>query len=383
MPDLVCDACGNTYPAGDRQHCDCGETLWYELATDFAWPAESGSLWAYGDLLPASDPVGIERAAGGTPLVRAPRLDDYAGCRIRVKDESANPTGSFKDRGTAVATAALRERGADAIGTVSHGNMAMSTAAHAASAGMDAVVLVPDDIPEERLGHIARYDPELYAVSGDYGRLYEASFSLAPTFVNSDSPLRVAGQKTTVAELLHQFDGAPDAVVVPVSSGGHASGTWKAVRELHAAGALDSVPELHFVQAAACDPIARAYRNGDDTVTPVADGGGETVAYSIANANPPSGNRVLRAARDTGGSVLSVDDDAIRDAQRALATHAGLAVEAASATSLAAVRELTAEGRLDASDDVAVVATGTGFRERPPTPDTVHRVTQGELREQF
>ncbi|QDX40962.1 threonine synthase [Salarchaeum sp. JOR-1] len=382
MSDLVCDACGNTYPDGDRQHCDCGETLWYELATDFAWPETSGSLWAYSDLLPASNPVGIERAAGGTPLVRAPRLDDYAGCRVRVKDESANPTGSFKDRGTAVATAALRERGADAIGTVSHGNMAMSTAAHAASAGMDAVVLVPDGIPEERLGHIARYDPELYAVSGDYGRLYEASFSLSPTFVNSDSPLRVAGQKTTVVELLHQFDGVPDAVVVPVSSGGHASGTWKAVRELDAAGAIESVPELHFAQAAACDPIARAYRNGDETISPI-DNSTETVAYSIANADPPSGTRVLRAARDTGGSVRSVDDDAILDAQRALAERAGLAVEAASATSLAAVRELTESGRLDEADDVAVVATGTGFRERPPTPDTVARVTQTALRERL
>ncbi|MGB9986084.1 threonine synthase [Salarchaeum japonicum] len=383
MPDLVCDACGATYADGDRQHCDCGETLWYELSTDFAWPTESERLWAYSDLLPASDPVGIERAAGGTPLVRAPRLDDYAGCRVRVKDESANPTGSFKDRGTAVATAALRARGETEIGTVSHGNMAMSTAAHAASAGMDAVVLVPDDIPEDRLGHIARYDPELYAVAGDYGRLYEESFALGPTFVNSDSPLRVAGQKTTVVELLHQFAGTPDAVVVPVSSGGHASGTWKAVRELRAAGAIEAVPELHFVQAAACDPIARAYRNGDDTVSPIADGGDDTVAYSIANANPPSGDRVLRATRDTGGSVLSVADDAILAAQRALATRAGLAVEAASATSLAAARELTETGRLEESDDVAVVATGTGFRERPPTPDSVRRVTQDELRERL
>jgi len=371
--ELVCDACGNRY--ADRTHCECGETLWYPLGETHLVD-DPTSVWSFADALPADSPTGLETAAGGTPLVRAPRLDGYAGLRLWVKDESENPTGSFKDRGTAVATAALRARGEDAIGTVSHGNMAMSTAAHAASTGMDCVVLVPDDIPEERLGHVARYDPDVYAVSGEYGRLYEDSFSLPLSFVNSDSPLRVEGQKTTVLELLSQFDGTPDAIVLPVSSGGHASGAWKAVRELRAAGELDNVP-LYFVQAAACDPIARAYRAGEDDVTPV--DGGETVAYSIANADPPSGNRVLRAARDTDGAVLSVSDEDILAAQRALADRAGLAVEAASATTLAAVESLSADGELDEGDDVVLVATGTGFRESPPTPEEIAYVTREEL----
>jgi threonine synthase len=153
--------------------------------------------------------------------------------------------------------------------------------------------------------------------------------------------------------------GVPDALVVPVSSGGHASGTWQAVRALTDAGIIEEPPRLYFVQTAACAPIAEAYARGDETVTPV--DARETVAYSIANANPPSGARALAAARATGGAVVAVDDDAIRHAGKQLAEVAGIAVEPASATTLAAVDELVADGELADDDDVVLVATGRGF----------------------
>ncbi len=291
-----------------------------------------------------------------------------------MKVEGTNPTGSFKDRGSAVGVAAALAAGTDAVGTVSHGNMAASMAAHAAGADLDCVVLVPADIPTARLERIATYGPRILRVDGDYGRLYHDALALGPAagveFVNSDSPLRVAGQKTTTLELLRAFaageagadaPAAPDAVVMPVSSGGHASAAWKAVREATAAGLLDDPPRLYFVQAAACAPVARAYARGDDAVTRLdADAVGETVAYSIANPDPPSGTRALAAARDTGGAVVAVDDAAIRDAQCDLA-GAGLRVEAASATPLAALRRLRAEGAVDAGEHVACVATGVGY----------------------
>ncbi|WP_135304443.1 threonine synthase [Haloarcula amylovorans] len=366
---LICYACGNTTTLSAGTRCDCGEPYWVATEpTGFAWP-ESGerSLWRYRDLLPDVVPTGLAAGAGGTPLVRAPRLDDGIGARVHVKYEGSNPTGTFKDRGSSVGVAAAVDAGYETVGTVSHGNMARSMAAHAASAGLDCLVLVPADVPAERLALIARYDPTILRVEGDYGRLYDESLHIGReqrvAFVNSDTPLRVAGQKTTALEIAEAFaPQLPDAIVLPVSSGGHGSAVWKAFRELRDAGLVTEIPHLYFVQTAACAPIAEAWERDDRTVTPV--DGGETVAYSIANADPPSGDRVLAAARATGGGVLAVDDDAILDARQALSAEAGLFVESASATALAGARRLAENGAFEGFEDVVLITTGTGFTER-------------------
>ncbi|QZP38756.1 threonine synthase [Halobaculum magnesiiphilum] len=392
---LTCDACGRTAESGQR--CDdCGEPLWFDTDPDgVAWPDRDG-VWAFGDLLPVEPPPGgLAAAAGATPLVRASGLD-AGGARVHVKIEGTNPTGSFKDRGSAVGVAAAvadGEGGAtfagdgapDAVGTVSHGNMAVSMAAHGASTDLECVVLVPADISAARLRRIAAYDPRIVRVDGDYGRLYYDALDLGPEsgieFVNSDSPLRVAGQKTTVLEVLRAFatgeagggvgggergtteaaPDVPDAVVMPISSGGHASAAWKAVREATAAGLVDDPPRLYFVQAAACAPVAAAFERGDDAVTRLeGEEVGETVAYSIANPDPPSGTRALAAARATDGAALAVDDDAIHAARRDLVA-AGIRVEPASATPLAGLRRLRERGAVDAGEHVVLVATGVGY----------------------
>ncbi|WP_435181898.1 threonine synthase [Halorussus sp. AFM4] len=396
-PDLTCYRCGATAAFPDRKRCECGEPLWFDTddaAADFSWPEQRAGprsdagrgVWRYADLLPVGppgdtaegtrepEPAGVAAAAGDTPLVRAAGLDADAGCRLWLKDETANLTGSFKDRGSAVGAAWAAAAGREWLGTVSHGNMAVSVAANAAGLGGDgpnALVLVPDDISAERLAAIDQYDPAVLRVAGDYGRLYYETLAAdAPVaFVNSDTPLRVAGQKTTALEICEAFErdgaaSAPDAIVLPVSSGGHASAVWKALRELRAAGLLGEadLPRLYLVQAAACAPIAAAYREGADDVT-AADETAETVAYSIANPDPPSETRALAAARETGGAVLSVPDDEIRDAKASLAAEAGFCVEPASATALAGVRRLSDRGDLAADDEVVAVLTGTGFRE--------------------
>ncbi|WP_435062661.1 threonine synthase [Halobaculum sp. EA56] len=385
---LVCYACGRRHGSGQR--CDCGEPLWFGTDPDgVEWPDRDG-VWAFADLLPVDPPRGgLAAAAGATPLVRAPGLD-VDDARVHVKLEGTNPTGSFKDRGSAVGVAGAvagvpGDGDPDAVGTVSHGNMAASMAAHAAGHDLDCVVLVPADISDSRLDRIASYGPRIVRVDGDYGRLYHDALALGPEagveFVNSDSPLRVAGQKTTALEVLRAFaagdagggDGgagrataaagpdAPDAVVVPVSSGGHASAAWKAVREATAAGLVDDPPRLYLVQTAACAPVAGAFERGDDAVTRLdREAVGETVAYSIANPDPPSGTRALAAARDTGGAALAVDDDAIRAARRRFA-RAGMRVEAASATTLAGLRRLRERGEVDAGEHVVLVATGVGY----------------------
>lgn len=429
MTRLACYRCGATEDDLDRKRCDCGEPLWFDTddaAAGFEWPdstpgargpgasdstpsspvaSANPGIWRYRDLLPVDSPgpnAGVLAAAGDTPLVRAPRLDEDAGCRLWLKDERANPTGSFKDRGSAVGAARVasgaRVAGADSawLGTVSHGNMAVSVAANAAGVGASAVVLVPADVAPARLATIAEYDPEILRVAGDYGALYRRTHEVdAPvTFLNSDAPLRVAGQKTTALEICEAFargaagvgdagvgnagdaTSAPDAIVLPVSSGGHASAAWKALRELRRAGLLgDDAPRLYLVQAEACDPIAAAFRAGADAVTPLADPE-ETVAYSIANPDPPSGTRALAAARATGGAVVSVPDDEILDAKDRLARGAGFAVEPSSATTLAGLRRLTSSGELGADDEVVAVLTGRGFGgardgEALPDPETV------------
>ena len=401
---LTCYRCGRTANADAGARCACGEPRWFDTdPTGFEWPERPGQspgnaggpdagLHRYADLLPVAPLDGVGSAAGGTPLVRVPRLDEFAGCRCWLKDESENPTGSFKDRGSAVGVAAAVAADDDWVGTVSHGNMATSVAAHAASTDVDCLVLVPDDIPPGRLGYVAQYDPDVVRVAGDYGRLYYDSLDLPGVrFVNSDTPYRVAGQKTTVLEICEAFargsrggddapdadSGAPDAVALPVSSGGHASAAWKGLRELRAAGLLDELPRLYLVQAAACDPIAEADRaDADEVGTTTAS---ETVAYSIANPDPPSGTRAPAAARDTGGAVVSVPDEEILAAKRALARRAGFCVEPASATTLAGIRRLSADGELAPDDDVVAVATGTGFRESPAAAAEPRTVALDEL----
>ncbi|WP_331233715.1 threonine synthase [Natronorarus salvus] len=362
--DLVCYACGERSEPISRTRCSCGEPLWIDVPAPSTWPASSDpGMWRYERVLPTDVPSGVGAAAGGTPLVRTPAFD-AEGVGTYVKDEGQNPTGSFKDRGSAVGVAAVAAGGGTRVGTVSHGNMAMSVAAHAAAHGLDCTVLVPADISDERLSNIARYDPEILRVQGDYGDLYRRTLSpgVETPFLNSDTPLRVAGQKTTAYEICEAFSpSVPDAIVLPVSSGGHLSGLWKALRELQAGGLLDRLPRLYAVQAAACDPIVRAFEAGETAVSGIEKR--ETVAYSIANADPPSGNRALAALRATDGGAVSVREDEIREAQRRFARDGGFRVEASSAVTLAGVSRLRERGEIREGEDAVLVVTGSGFKE--------------------
>jgi threonine synthase len=371
-PSVTCYRCGESDENADRVRCGCGEPRWIEPdASSFTWAdcRDYEGMWRYEPLLPIDRPAGVARAAGGTPLVRSPGLDDAAGCRVYVKDEGEHPTGAYKDRGSAVAVPHAIAAGNDAIGTVSYGNMAMSTAAHAASLDRECVVLVPDEIPAGRLELIAQYEPTIVRVAGDYGSLYGDALALSDALpiamLVSDSPTRISGYKTALFEICEAFaPDAPDAIVVPTSSGGFASGMWRGIRDLEAADLLDDAPRLYLVQTAAADPITRAFDAGEtDTTALSSDETGETIAHSIGNPDPPSGGRALAAARDTDGAVLSVTDDELRAAQRRFAVDGGFCVEPASAASLAGATRLSDRGEIDADESVVLVPTGTGFKE--------------------
>lgn len=380
MPTTRCYACDRAFTLSERKRCTCGESLWFERdSREFEWPTRRDpEMWRYADLLPVESPSGIGAAAGGTPLVRTPQLD-VNGARLYCKDEGQNPTGSFKDRGSAVGVSYAATNELERVGTVSHGNMAMSMAANAAGYDIPCTVCVPADIPEERLTHIAQYDPEIVRVEGEYGRLYDRSLELERIeFVNSDTPLRVAGQKTVAFEICEAFSPElPDAIVLPVSSGGHLSAIWKALLELRAAELIDEIPRLYATQAAACDPIVRAFERGKHEMSAV--DGGETIAYSIANADPPSGNRALAALRDTGGAAVSVSEGEIRAAQQRLARESGFRVEASSAVAYAGLEGLTEHGEIEAGEEVVTILTGSGFKESSDVEIDTKTIALGEL----
>lgn len=362
---LECYDCGRTYAYEHGTRCTCGEPLWIDVDVgDLEWPEDrsQGRMWRYEDALPVDSPVGVGAGAGGTPLIRTPLLDEYGGATVFVKDESEQPTGSFKDRGSAVGVSYAAEADIEWVGALSSGNMGMSVAANAASADQRCVVILPDDTPSNRVRAIAQYDPTLIMVD-DFMALNQelARFvdEIEIEFINAQVPLRVEGQKTVAYEICEAF--VPDAIVLPVASGGHASGVWKGLRELREAGLIETLPRLYLVQIEATDPIADAYRAGEDVVPQAA--AGESVAFSILNTDPLSGNRALTAARETGGAVLSVTESAMMEATSRISTDAGLCVEPSSAVTLAGLRSLADQGEVGPEDDVVLITTGTGFKE--------------------
>lgn len=369
---LSCYRCGERGEHDGRVRCACGEPLWVDAdPTAFSWGdcRDQHGMWRYEALLPIGRPEGVARAAGGTPLVRTPGLDDAAGARVFVKDEGENPTGAYKDRGSAVAVPHTVATGDDVVGTVSYGNMAISTAAHAASLDRECVVFVPEGTPSVRLALVALYEPTVVQVAGDYGKLYgdanELSEQLPIDVLVSDAPARISGYKTALFEICESLAPAtPDVIALPASSGGFASGVWLGIRDLESAGLIEEPPRLCLVQTAAADPLTRAFESGAAKPTALSpDETGDTIAHSIGNPDPPSGARALAAVRDTDGAVVSVTDDEIRTAQRRFAVDGGFCVEPASATTLAGVSRLAERGEIAADESVVLVPTGTGFKE--------------------
>ncbi|HLT59306.1 MAG TPA: threonine synthase [Limnochordales bacterium] len=380
MERLVCTGCGREADGTAWQvRCGtCGEPL--AVGPPRGGTVREGAplLLRFANFLPAEalglhgDPGSVlTLGEGNTPLLPLESVGRQMGVpRLLVKVEGANPTGSFKDRGSAAGVQRARALGFRRVGTVSTGNMASSMAAYGARAGLRAVVLVPAGIPRAKLAPIAAYNPLLIGVEGDYGRLYQLSLELGPelgiAFVNSDDPYRVEGQKTLALELWQQLRRqVPDVVVVPVSSGGHMAALLKGFQELHQLGYTERVPRLVGVQAAGAAPIATAYQQG--AAAPVPWGEPTTVARAIANPKPPSGRRLLRAAR--AGAPLhfvTVTDEEILAAYHALARGQGLFVQPDAAASVAAVGRLKDAGFVRGDETVVAVLTGHGTKDLTP-----------------
>jgi len=376
---LVCRACGHETPIEATNICDrCFGPL--EVRYDYTEVArrvsrasiEAGppSIWRYRDLLPvdvAAEPITL--GEGFTPLIHARNLGAELGLRnLYLKNDTQNPTGSFKDRVVSVASTWAREHGLTTIACASTGNLANSVAAYAAHAGMRAVVVVPSDLEPAKMIGTSIFRPTLIAVDGSYDDVNRLCTELADCvdwgFCNLNLRAYYSeGSKTLTFETAEQLGWRlPDEIIVPVASGCQFVKHRKAAGELIELGLVERgsrVPKLTGAQAAGCSPVATAFNAGDDTVTPVRP---NTIARSIAIGNPSDGAEVLRIARDTGGVVASVTEDELVEGIELLAASEGIFAETAGGVTMAVLRNLARAGRWQGDETVVAYITGAGLK---------------------
>jgi threonine synthase len=363
---LVCSICGKTYDE-PVQRCECGEPVEFEPFN--SEPYIGKSVWErFYDFWPVEPELRLSLGEGDTPLVRS-GLGEEFGVRLHLKNETVNPTWSFKDRGTFLAMSYALKAGYRAVGTVSTGNMAASVSAYASRFGLEAKILVSESAGDEKLKAVSVYGGDVIRVRGDYGKLYFESLKLGKRlgvyFINSDNPFRIEGYKGIAFEIAEEL--TPDYVLIPTSSGGLFRGIAKGFIELHESGLVGELPTLIAVQAEGCSPICRAFKGGKERIERFDNP--KTIAKAIANPYPPSGNAVLKLLREFGWGCVSVSDGEILDAQRKLARE-GLFVQPASATGVAALRKLD----LPEGAKVVSILTGSGLR-------TLRNAPAGEVRE--
>jgi len=371
MDKLECQFCKKTYPLDlFFPFCPvCHEPmLIHQTLRTRGFSAAAGlSLEVYRDFLPL-DRVDrrLSLGEGNTPLVPLERLRKRYGLpAVFAKNETMNPTQSFKDRGTAVVVQKAAALGIKRIGTVSTGNMASSTAAYAAKAGLGAVVLLKDDTTAEKVRSTGIHGAVLIKVRGDYAALFRESYRLGRKhgiyFANSIDPLRIEGYKVTSYEIFRQLgDRAPRRVFCPVSSAGHLIGLMRGFSDLKDAGRLPEMPRCVGVQASGCAPLARAFAEGREKFRRAARPA--TIAHAISNPEPPAGNLALKWIRESGGGFVAVTDTEILRAQKDLAEFEGIFADPASATVLAALVKLARREGVRFRGDSVLVITGSGLK---------------------
>ncbi|MGA8115270.1 MAG: threonine synthase [Actinocatenispora sp.] len=377
---LVCRNCGAEYPLIAQNACfECFGPLEVGYDEDALRAVrretiEAGprNIWRYAPLLPAGqDPATrVTLNPGLTPLVRADALAAELGMRsLWVKDDSQNPTHSFKDRVVSVALTAAKGLGFTRFACASTGNLANSVAAHAARAGVPSVVFIPDDLEQSKVVTTAVYGGEVVAISGSYDDVNRLCSELTETdefedtaFVNVNvRPYYAEGSKTLGFEVAEQLGWRlPEQVVIPMASGELLTKVDKAFSELIDVGLVPaSTWRVFGAQSAGCNPIATALHGESDEITPVRPTG---IAKSLNIGDPAAGRYALEAVRRTGGWMDFVTDDEIRDGIRLLARTTGVFAETAGGVTVAVLKKLIESGKLDPEAETVVYNTGEGLK---------------------
>jgi threonine synthase len=299
---------------------------------------------------------------GGTPLVPAPHLSELTGCRVLLKVEGANPTGSFKDRGMTVAVTTALANGSRAVLCASTGNTSASAAAYAARAGLNCAVLVPrGKIALGKLAQAVVHGARILTIDGNFDDCLELARKTAAehpvaALVNSVNPARLEGQKSAAFEVCDALGRAPDVHCLPVGNAGNITAYWRGYREYAAGGVVGTAPRMFGFQAAGAAPLVL----GRPVPKP------ETVATAIRIGSPASWSGAVAARDESGGLFDAVTDEQILAAYRLLAAREGVFVEPASAASIAGLLLVAADGRLPRGALVVCTVTGHGLKD----PDT-------------
>jgi len=376
--EMKCSKCGKTYSINEMVYrcvrCD------YPLEVEYNYDAIASKIgknemkgrkwtvWRYRELLPIENPLHIvSLEEGGTPLWKSERLANELGVKnLYLKDETRNPTWSFKDRGSSVGVSKALEIDAKAVGCVSTGNMAASVAAYAARAGIKCIILVPSKTPLEKMVQMLISGAQVFSTDKPYPELckvgLEASREHGIYSLHNDAPMRIEGQKTSSYEICEQMRWkVPDKIIVPTSSGGNVSAHWKAWKELRSIGFVEELPSMVVAQAEGCCPIVKAFKQGKEKTEYFENP--KTIASSIANPDPPSGERVLKILRESEGLAEAVSDQEMLEAQKLLARTEGLFAEPAGAAPIAALKKLLEQGKVERDEVVVCVVTGAGLKD--------------------
>ncbi len=330
----------------------------------------------YADFLPITGRTpSLGLGEGFTPLVHAHNLGRALGVpALHLKIEGQNPTGSFKDRGMVVAVAKAIEEGARAVICASTGNTSSSAAAYAASAGIEAVIVLPKGkIAAGKMLQGQAVGARVVAVDGNFDAalriVRELTAERDPDYpvelVNSVNPYRIEGQKTAAFEVCEDLGGAPDYLAIPVGNAGNITAYWKGFKEFREAGFVETMPKMIGFQAEGASPLVQ----GHDFDEP------HTIATAIRIGRPASGHLALAARDESGGFIDAVSDEEILDAYRDIARMEGIFCEPASAASVAGIRKALAAGRIDPGATIVAVLTGLGLKD----PDTGMRLVDPPL----
>jgi threonine synthase len=381
---LSCRECGHRIPLAAEFACsECFGPL--EVSYDFGTvrreDIEAGpkSIWRYRKLLPVPSDVDTHpnTEPGFTRLIRADRLAAALGVRrLWVKDDTGNPTHSFKDRVVAIALAAARQLGFTVLACPSTGNLANAVAAAAARAGWQSVVLIPSSLERAKVLTTAVYEGALIAVDGNYDDVNRLATELAAehedwAFVNVNvRPYYAEGSKTLGFEVAEQLGWRlPDQIVVPIASGSQLTKVDKAFRELGELGLVEPTPYRVFgAQANGCSPVSAAYKANQDVISPVRP---NTIARSLAIGAPADGPYVLDSVRRTGGAVEDVTDDEVVEGIRLLAKTEGVFAETAGGVTVATAKKLIEAGKIDPDGETVLLITGDGLKTLDAVEDKV------------
>ncbi len=378
LTHLQCSLCGRAYES-DRLQRTCSECARpllarYDLAAAGglgrdALITDEPTMWRYRALLPVQDEKSaVNLGEGFTPLLHAARLGDELGLsHLYIKDESLNPTGSFKARGLAVAISRARELGATEVVIPSAGNAAGAMSAYAARAGLGAHVFMPSDVPLPFRLECQALGAEVTLVDGlitDCGREARQGAEQHGWFDVSTlkEPYRLEGKKTMGYELAEQFGWElPDVIIYPTGGGTGLIGMWKAFGELAELGWIsDHRPRMVVVQSAGCAPIPRAFDAGDEFAAPWE--GAQTVAAGLRVPGAVGDFLILRALRESDGTAVAVSDEALVDAQMRMSRLEGVFACPEGGATLAALEALLARGWVSPDERVVLFNTGTGLK---------------------